>query len=373
VRVAAHQDRRPSREELQYGDQVSIETRAALRAAIEPFEHPSIARACWQLVSSLGFFIATLALMYWSLGVSYWLTLTLALPASGFLVRTFIVQHDCGHGSFFGSPRANDIVGTVCSVFTLAPYQNWRRQHSQHHANWNNLDRREHGADIYTGCLTVNEYQSLSPLRRLLYRLPRHPLPAHLIFPPLLFLLLYRFPFDTPRKWTAERRSVWLTNIAIVFCVLLLDACLGFQAVMMVQLPIVAITTISGVWLFSVQHRFETARWRRAPEWSFQAAALTGSSYLKLPRLAAMDDGKHRLPPYPSSVAANPELSPGGLLPRRRDPARGDSAEPANGTARLHADPVGRSREQACPVQGRRPGPALVRSRCGFGARVAVI
>ncbi len=260
-----------------------IETRAALRAAVAPFERPSVVRACWQLFSSLGFYIAAVALMYRSLDISYWLTLALAFPASAFLVRTFIVQHDCGHGSFFGSRGANHIVGTLCSVLTLAPYQNWRRQHSQHHANWNNLDRREHGADIYTACLTVKEYQLLSPLRRLIYRLPRHPFPAHFIFPPLVFLLLYRFPFDTPRKWTAERRSVWLTNIGIVSCVQLLGVCVGFRAVMMVQLPVVAITTITGVWLFSVQHRFETARWLRAPEWSFQAAALTGSSFLKLP------------------------------------------------------------------------------------------
>ncbi|HTT84359.1 MAG TPA: fatty acid desaturase [Rhizomicrobium sp.] len=258
--------------------------RSALRAAVEPFECPSVARACWQLFSSLGFYVVALILMYRSLELSYWLTLVLALPASGFLVRTFIVQHDCGHSSFFGSRRANDIVGTLCSVFTLAPYQNWRRQHSQHHANWNNLDRREHGADIYTSCLTVNEYRALSPLRRLLYRLPRHPLPAHFIYPPLVFLLLYRFPFDTPRNWTAERRSVWLTNIGIASCILLLGARVGFHAVMLVQLPIVAITTIAGVWLFSVQHRFETARWLRGAEWNFQTAALTGSSYLKLPR-----------------------------------------------------------------------------------------
>lgn len=280
---AAKQDSVSARK-IHHGDHIPIETRTALRAAVEPFEHPNVGRACWQLFSSLGFYIASLVVMYLSLSFSYWLTLALALPASGFLVRTFIVQHDCGHGSFFGSRRANNIVGTVCSVLTLAPYQNWRRQHSQHHANWNNLDRREHGVDIYTACLTVKEYQSLSPLRRLLYRLPRHPLPAHFIFPPLVFLLLYRFPFDTPRKWTAERRSVWLTNLAIVSCVLALAACVGFRAVMMVQLPVIALTTIAGAWLFSVQHRFETARWLRAPEWSFQAAALTGSSYLKLPR-----------------------------------------------------------------------------------------
>jgi omega-6 fatty acid desaturase (delta-12 desaturase) len=260
------------------------DNRAALRAAVEPFQRPIAARAWRQLFSSLGLYVATLALMYWSLHFSYWLTLALAFPAAGLLVRTFIVQHDCGHGSFFGSQRANDVVGSICSVVTLAPYLNWRRQHAQHHANWNNLDRREHGADIYSACLTVDEYSSRSPMQRLLYRLPRHPMLAHFVFPPLVFLLLYRVPFDTPREWTAERRSVWATNAMIATWVLLIGTLLGFGAVAMVQLPIVAITTIAGVWLFSVQHRFETARWLRAKEWNFHLAALAGSSYLKLPR-----------------------------------------------------------------------------------------
>jgi omega-6 fatty acid desaturase (delta-12 desaturase) len=260
------------------------ETRAALRAAIEPFQQPSRARAVWQLASSVGLYIATLALMYWSVRTAWWLTLLLAFPASGFLMRTFIVQHDCGHGSFFGSKRANDILGFVLGVLTLVPYGNWRRQHAQHHANWNNLDRRDHGADIYSACLTVEEYRARSPLQRLLYRLPRHPLVAHFVFPPLVFLLLYRFPFDTPRSWAAERRSVWITNIAIAACVAVLGTLAGFRAVAMVQLPVVAISSIVGVWLFSVQHRFETARWLRADEWNRQLAALTGSSYLRLPR-----------------------------------------------------------------------------------------
>lgn len=260
------------------------ETRAALRAAVAPFQRSRTARAVWQLVSSAGLYVTTLVLMYWSVHISYWLTLALAFPAAGFLIRTFIVQHDCGHGCFFASKRLNDAIGTVFGVLTLAPYGNWRRQHAQHHANWNNLDRREHGADIYSACLTVEEYRARSPLQRLLYRLPRHPLFAHFVFPPLVFLLLYRFPFDTPRTWTAERRSVWATNAAIAGWVVLLGTLLGFGAVAMVQLPIVVITTITGVWLFSVQHRFETARWLRAGEWNFQLAAMAGSSYLKLPR-----------------------------------------------------------------------------------------
>ena len=169
-------------------------------------------------------------------------------------------------------------------MLTLAPYGNWRRQHAQHHADWNNLDRGEHGADIYSSCLTVKEYSARSFTQRLLYRLPRHPLLAHFIFPPLVFLFLYRVPFDTPRSWTAERRSVWLTNAAIAGCVALLVMLTSFRSVALVQLPVVAVTTIAGVWLFSVQHRFEAAQWLHADKWNFQLAALTGSSYLKLPR-----------------------------------------------------------------------------------------
>lgn len=265
-------------------DLVRAEQRTALREAVEPFEHPCRLRAVWQIFSSAGFYVATVGLMYWSLSFSYWLTLVLALPAGALLVRTFVVQHDCGHRSFFASQRANDIVGALLGVLTFAPYQNWRRQHWRHHANWNNLDRREHGADIYSACLTVKEYLSLSPLARLLYRVPRHPLLAHLVFPPLVFLVLYRFPFDTPPHWVAERRTVWATNAAVACWVLLLGMLLGIRAVLLVQLPIVALSSTVGVWLFSVQHRFETARWWRAEEWTFHAAALTGSSYLKLPR-----------------------------------------------------------------------------------------
>ena len=261
------------------------ENKIRLRAAVAPFETPSLRLGVWQLFTSIGLYAATLAAMYWSLSVSYWLTLALVVPAGALLVRVFIVQHDCGHGSFFASRRANDLVGRVCGVLTLAPYQSWRRQHAQHHANWNNLDRRESGSDIYSTCLTVTEYRALSPWRRFLYCLPRHPLIAHVALPPLVFLLLYRVPFDTPRSWTRERRSVWLTNLAIAAVFVAAGLTLGFSAVLAVQLPIVIVTTIVGVWLFSVQHRFDGAQWLRGDEWNFQAAAISGSSYLKLPKL----------------------------------------------------------------------------------------
>ena len=259
--------------------------RTALRVAVVPFENPSLKLGVLQLVTSIGLYLATIAAMYWSLQVSYWLTLALAFPASGFLVRTFIVQHDCGHGSFLRSPLANNVIGTVCGVLTLAPYWSWRRQHAQHHANWNNLDRRESGADIYSTCLTVKEYRAYTPWQRLLYRLPRHPALAHIVFPPLIFALLYRFPFDMPNSWKAERRSVVMTNIAILVWVVGLGLWLGFTSVLLVHLPVIAITTICGVWLFSVQHRFDTARWLRQGDWSFHEASLRGTSYLRLPRV----------------------------------------------------------------------------------------
>jgi omega-6 fatty acid desaturase (delta-12 desaturase) len=238
-----------------------------------------------QLATAVGLFLGACAVMYLSLHVSALLTLLLAIPAGALLVRVFIIQHDCGHGSFFRSPRANNVAGTLCSVLTLTPYLNWRRQHAGHHRSWNNLDRRQSGTDFYSTCLTVEEYLALSPWRRFLYRLPRHLLMAHVVIPPLVFLVLYRLPFDTPKAWVRERWSVHGTNIALAFVFALLVLAFGLRAVVLVQLPVMIVASIIGVWLFAVQHRFEHARWYRQREWSFTSAALQGSSYLKLPKI----------------------------------------------------------------------------------------
>jgi len=221
--------------------------------------------------------------MYLAYPLSPWLTLALALPTGALLVRVFIIQHDCGHGSFFASRRANVSVGRLCSLATLTPFTNWSRQHAQHHGDWNNLDRGGGGADIYSACLTVREYLALSPWRRLLYRLPRHPLVANLLLPPLVFLLLYRVPFDTPRHWRRERFSVHLTNLALLAMFAPLVALLGWQEVLLIHVPVIAVSSVLGVWLFSVQHRFETARWSPRRDWHFVGAALDGSSWLRLP------------------------------------------------------------------------------------------
>jgi omega-6 fatty acid desaturase (delta-12 desaturase) len=222
--------------------------------------------------------------MYLVYPVSAWLALALALPTGALLVRIFIVQHDCGHGSFFASARANVLVGRACSLITLTPFTNWARQHSLHHGTWSNLDRRK-GADLYSACLTVREYLALSRWKRLLHRLPRHPLVANLLLPPLVFLVLYRMPFDTPRHWLRERRSVHLTNAALLALFGALAVAFGWREVLAIHVSIMAVASILGVWLFSLQHRFETTRWKRRADWDPTEASMDASSWFALPHV----------------------------------------------------------------------------------------
>jgi len=262
-----------------------IDRNRELRLQVRAFETPSIRASLIQILTSVGLFIGACAAMYWSLQVSYWLTLALAIPTGALLVRVFIIQHDCGHGSFFASRRANNLLGLFCSLMTLTPYVFWRRQHAGHHSNWNNLDNRASGLDIYSACLTVKEYRALHWWMRVLYRVTRHPLVAHVLIPPFVFLLLYRVPFDAPKLWSNESRAVYWTNLALVALIGGLGLAVGFHAVLLVQLPVVVVTSIIGVWLFAVQHRFEDSLWARGYEWRFGSASLQGSSYLKLPKV----------------------------------------------------------------------------------------
>lgn len=256
-----------------------------LRVAAAGFQSPLLIDSLAQVASSFGGFICACAAMYLTIGVSSWLTMVSALVAAGFLVRIFIIQHDCGHGSFFKSRRANYAVGLLCSLLTLTPYETWRRQHAGHHGVWNDLDRRLGGVDIYSSCLTVTEYRALNPWHRRWYRLTRHPLVANVLLPPLIFLVLYRLPFDTPKAWQRERRAVYMTNFAIVTMIGGLGLLVGFDRVAAVQLPVLVLASIIGVWLFSVQHGFERTFWVRHNEWRFSDAALRGSSHLRLPSL----------------------------------------------------------------------------------------
>jgi omega-6 fatty acid desaturase (delta-12 desaturase) len=214
-----------------------------------------------------------------------WVTLALSVVTAGFIVRIFIIQHDCGHGSFLRSRRANDAVGMLCSLFTLTPYRMWMRQHAGHHAHWNNLDHRMSGIDIYSTCLTVNEYHALPRWRRGLWRTMLHPVVSLLLLPPLVFFVIFRLPFDAPPTWTHERWAVHGTNLALPLLFVALGLLLGFRSLLLVQLPTSIIASIVGVWLFSVQHRFEQSQWARQDAWTPAAASLQGSSYLQLPRI----------------------------------------------------------------------------------------
>jgi len=266
---------------------IGAEEAKSLRTAAARYRTPTVAMSVAQLASGFVPLLAIYALMYAGLifGVSYWAIAALSLPAAGLIVRIFIFQHDCGHGSFFRSASANRWVGLACSVVTLTPYENWRRQHAGHHMHWNDLDNRNSGSDIYSTCLTLEEFRALTPARRLFYRFVWHPVVALILLPPLVFLLLYRVAFDTPPAWKRERRSVYVTNAALLVAFGTLVAAFGWQNVLLVHLPTSIIAAIVGVWMFSLQHRFDGAVWARETSWSPADASIEGSSHLVLPKL----------------------------------------------------------------------------------------
>ena len=218
-------------------------------AALAPFQIPSLRVSVCQFTSTFIGYAVLNASMYGIVGYSIWIGCLVALLAAGFLVRLFIIQHDCGHGSFFRSHRLNDALGCFCSMFTFTPYAFWRRQHARHHASFNNLDRRDHGIDLYSTCATLAEFQAMSRPRRILYTAVRHPVVTQLLLPPLVFLLVYRVAFDLPPSWRRERRSVWMTNTALGATLAALTMIFGLRTVALVQLPIIVFASIIGVWL----------------------------------------------------------------------------------------------------------------------------
>lgn len=251
-------------------------------ALLARYRKPVLWRSATQLVTTAVPFALLWLVMLWSLEAGYWLTLLLAVPAALFFVRMFMLQHDCGHGSFFRSRRANDAVGSVLGVLTLVPYAYWRRTHAVHHATSGNLETRSFG-DIDT--LTVREYLSRSQLKRLLYRLYRHPLVLLLIGPAYQFILKHRFPVDTPRTWTREWTSVHWTNLGLVALVAGLGWAVGLDRFLLVHLPITLIAGSMGVYLFYVQHQYEDTYWRYRETWNYHAAGLEGASHLVMPKV----------------------------------------------------------------------------------------
>jgi acyl-lipid omega-6 desaturase (Delta-12 desaturase) len=291
---------------------------------LAPYRQPSRSRAIVELVITAGPLVLLWIAMWAALYFGYWIGLLLIVPAAGILVRMFMIQHDCGHGSFFRHRLANDWVGRVIGVLTLTPYDFWRRTHAAHHAHSGNLDRRGMG-DIDT--LTVREYLALSRLGRLRYRLYRHPLVMFGLGPAFLFIVQHRLPFGLMRgagwmPWV----STMGTNAAIATAAGIVIWFVGIGPFLLIHLPIIVIGASIGVWLFYVQHQFEETFWIQERGWNQHEAALHGSSHYDLPailRWFTANIGVHhvhhlcsRIPYYrlPRVLRDHPELADVGRL-----------------------------------------------------------
>ncbi len=243
------------------------------------YREPNSFRSSFELAVTVVPFLVLWALAWWSLSVSYWLTLALSVCIAAFLLRLFTIQHDCGHGSFFNNRHVSDWVGRIIGVLTLTPYDVWRRTHSIHHSTHGNLDKRGMG-DIHT--MTVAEYRAASRWDRLVYRLYRHPVTLFCIGPGYLFFLQNRIPYGLTgqaRYWI----SAMGTNASILAALGLIWYFGGLMPLVLIFLPATLIAATAGLWLFYVQHQFETTKWEQEEDWQLHDAALHGSSHYVLP------------------------------------------------------------------------------------------
>lgn len=258
---------------------VEDDPRAWLKT-LAKYRQPRIRRSAFELVVTLVPFALFWAIACYSLLSKFWPGLIAILPASAFLLRLFMIQHDCGHGSFFARRKFDDWTGRLLGVLTLTPYDYWKRAHAAHHASAGNLDERGVG-DITT--LTVAEYRALSPWGRLGYRLYRHPLVMFGIGPAYLFLLKQRLPFGMMRSGAAPWISAMGTNAAILALAVAIIGTVGVAPFLLIHLPIVLLAGAAGIWLFYVQHQFEETHWSTGEDWQFPRAALHGASHYDLP------------------------------------------------------------------------------------------
>ncbi|MEK3886644.1 fatty acid desaturase [Bacillus sp. FSL K6-3431] len=252
----------------------------ALRKEIAPYEKANTKNSVRQVINTFVPFFILWILAYQSLSISYFLALAICIINAGFLVRIFIIFHDCTHGSFFKNRRVNQILGTVSGVLTLFPYEQWKRSHSIHHATSSNLDKRGTG-DVWV--MTIDEFLEATPMRKLAYRIYRNPIIMFGVGPIYAFLISNRFNVKDARK--KERNNTYLTNILIVGISALLCWTIGWQSFVLIQFPIFFISGSLGIWLFYVQHQFEDSYFENQEEWDYVKAAMDGSSYYKLPKV----------------------------------------------------------------------------------------
>jgi acyl-lipid omega-6 desaturase (Delta-12 desaturase) len=291
------------------------------------YRQPSFWRSVFELLVTVVPFCAFWAGAYISLLHSFWLGYALVLPAAAFLLRLFMIQHDCGHGSFFARRELDTWTGRALGVLTLTPYDYWRRAHAVHHASAGNLDERGIG-DITT--LTVEEYRARSRAGRLAYRLYRHPFVMFGIGPAWLFLFKQRLPIGMMRREALPWVSTMATNLAIAAVSGLMIWTIGLIPFLLIHLPVVLLAGAAGVWLFYVQHQFEETHWSKSEEWQFPQAALHGASYYDLPpglRWLTGNIGIHhihhlssRIPYYrlPEVLLDHPELAVIGRITLRQ-------------------------------------------------------
>lgn len=255
----------------------NLEGKSSWQKVAAAYAHPDLPRSLWQTVNTLIPYFGLFYLSMRSVEISLWLTLPLSILTAGFMVRAFIIFHDCGHGSFFKSQRANNWLGIVTGILVFTPYYRWKHEHAIHHATSGNLDRRGTG-DVYT--MTVQEYLEAPWWKKFGYRVMRNPLALLLIGPLLLFVIAERIP---PAKGKREIASVWWTNLALVVIIPVMGLAFGWRAYLTVQLPVLFFGTGAGVWMFYVQHNYEGVYWERHSQWDYFKASMQGSSFYKLP------------------------------------------------------------------------------------------
>jgi acyl-lipid omega-6 desaturase (Delta-12 desaturase) len=259
---------------------MSKEKTMKLHKNVAPFAKSDKKKSIIQIINTIPPLLIFWFLAYQSLSVSFWLMLPFAIIAAGFVIRTFIIFHDCTHGSFFKDRKANDIVGTITGVLTLFAYSKWKREHAIHHASSSNLDKRGVG-DIWV--MTVEEYVKASKWTRFTYRLYRNPLVMFGIGP--LFLVLISSRFNRKDARQKERNNTYLTNAVLVVLYTLMILLIGWQAFVIVQGTIMFVAGALGIWLFYIQHTFEDSYFEEESEWDYVKAAVDGSSYYKLPKV----------------------------------------------------------------------------------------